>query len=95
MVYKFKCANCNVIGETSRHIKSCIKEHTRKDKMSQVYKHLHENEACFTSYNDECFSILDSAKTKFQLCLKEGMYIGWQNPELNRQIKLVSATFAI
>ena len=76
VVYKSKCANCNVsyIGETSHHIKSHIEEHTQKDKMSQVY--LHENEACFISYNNECFSILDSAKTEFQLPLKEGMYIG-------------------
>ena len=70
-----------------------MKEHRRTDKMSQVYKH--KNEACFTSYNDECFSILDSEKTKFQLSLKEGMYIGWENPELNSQIKHVLATLAI
>ena len=88
MVYKFKYPNFNgsYIWETSRHIKSRIEEHTRNDNMSQVYKHLHENEACFTSYNDEYFSILDSAKTKFQLRLKDvyWMCIGWENPELNQ-----------
>ena len=51
------------------------------------------------------FSILDPAQTKFELRLnkevqtsfglKEGMYIGWENAELNRKIKHVSATFAI
>ena len=94
LVCKFKCANCSVsyIGETSRHIKSRIEEHTQKDKLSQVYRHLHENEACFASYNNDCLSILVSVNTKYQLYLKEGMYIGWENSELNRQIKHASTT---
>ena len=35
------------IGETSRHIKSRIEEHTRTDKMSQVYKYLHGKRGLF------------------------------------------------
>ena len=61
------------IGETSRHIKSRIKNIHEKIRCHKFINIC--NEACFTSYNDECFS-------------------GWENPELNRQIKHVSATLA-
>ena len=30
--------------------------------------------------DENCFSILDSARTKYTLKLKEGMYINWLNP---------------
>ena len=30
-----------------------------------------------------------------QLKLKEGMYIGWENPELNKQVKYVSSTLCV
>ena len=97
VVYKFKCASCTAtyIGETSRHFKTRKIEHVRKDKMSHIYKHLHAKEECFNSYNDSCFSILDTASTKFQLRLKEGMYIGWENPDLNKQVTHVSTTLSI
>ena len=97
MIYKFTCAGCNAsyIGETARHIKTRIDEHIRKDKLSQVYKHLHETESCFDSYHNECFCILDTARTKYQRKLKEGLYIDWENPELNRQIKHISSTLAV
>ena len=34
----------------------------------------------------QSFEILDSAPTKFQLKLKEAMYINWEKPNLNRQV---------
>ena len=46
-------------------------------------------------YINECFSILDTASTKFQRKLKEGLYIGWEMPELNKQIKHISSSLAI
>ena len=97
VVYKFKCASCTAtyIGETSRHFKTGKIEHVRKDKMSHIYKHHHAKEECFNSYNDSCFSILDTASTKFQLRLKGGMYIGWENPDLNKQVAHVSTTLSI
>ena len=72
-----------------------IFEHTKKEKMSHVYKHLHESEICFHNYNNKCFSILDTASTKFQRKLKEGLYIGWEMPELNKQIKHIYSSLAI
>ena len=97
VIYKFKCADCNAcyIGETTRHLTSCIEEHLRKDKQSHIYKHIHGELDCFNKSNKDCFSILDTASTKFQLKLKEGMYIGWENPELNKQVKYVSSTLSV
>lgn len=88
IVYKFQCANCNVsyIGETTRHFNTRINEHLKTDKHSHVYKHTHSDEKCFDSCNEKCFSILDTARTKYQLKIKEGLYIEWERPELNRQV---------
>ena len=40
-------------------------------------------------------SILDTASTKFQRKLNLGLYIGWEMPELNKQIKHISSSLAI
>ena len=75
IIYKFVCAGCNscYIGETTRHFATRINEHLRKDMSSHIYKHLSENENCFDNSTKDCFSILDTASTQFQLKLKEGM----------------------
>ena len=33
--------------------------------------------------------------TKYQRKLKEGLYIDWEKPELNRQINHISSTLAV
>ena len=70
-VYKFKCASCNAcyIGEISRRLSDRIREHNKTDKISHLYKHLHENISCFDSANISCFDILDTADNKFDLKL--------------------------
>ena len=80
LVYKFVCARCNscYIGETCRHFKTRIDEHVKKDKKSNIYKHLNNNKECFSSFNSDCFSILDYAPKQFQVKIKEGMYIDWE-----------------
>ena len=57
------------------------------EKQSHIYENLQNNLNCFNESNNKCFSILDSARTKFKLNRKEGMYIGWGNPDLNKQVK--------
>ena len=59
-----------------------------KDKIFNIYKHLQNNEEFFTSFNSDCFSILDYAPTLFQIKIKEDMYIDWENPNLNKQLAL-------
>jgi len=97
VIYKFICANCKAsyIGETTRHLSTRCEEHISRDKQSHIYKHIHRNIECFDSCNKDCFSILDTASTKFQLKLKEGMYIGWENTQLNKQVKYVSTSLSI
>ena len=43
----------------------------KKTKKSNISKHLHNNEECFSNFNSDCFSILDYAQTKFQIKIKE------------------------
>ena len=97
VIYKFKCAGCNscYIGETTRHLDVRIDEHLRKDKKSAIYKHIHNNVSCFDNRNKACFSILDTATTQFQLKVKEGMYIGWENPDLNKQVKYLKFSLTV
>ena len=97
IVYKFVCAGCNscYIGETTRHLNVRIEEHLKKDKNSAIYKHVHKSINCFDRCNKDCFSILDTASTKFQLKIKEGMYIGWEAPDLNKQVKYVQCTLTV
>ena len=95
VVYKFICARCNscYIGETTRHISTRINDRLKTDKASHVYKHLKSNLECKEVCNVTCFSILDTASTTYQLRIKDGMYIGWEEPSLNKRVKHLSSTF--
>ena len=89
VVYKFSCAGCNAsyIGETTRHLRTRAREHLLSDKSSHVYRHLQSSRACHDSCNTECFTILDSAASKFQIKIKEALHIKWENPILNQQLR--------
>ena len=50
---------------------------------------------CFEKVDSSCFSILDSAVTKYQVRLKEAMHIQWEKPILNRQVKHLNLTFSV
>ena len=41
------------------------------------------------------FSILDQGNTKYELKIKEGLHIGWNNPELNKQVKCLLSSICI
>ena len=92
VVYQFTCAGCNsrYIGETSRHLSTRIKEHTVSDKNSHIFKHLSFSSTCKNLYTPTCFKILDSAKTSFDLKLKEAFHIKHGNPELNKQVQHIN-----
>ena len=80
LVYKFTCASCSssYIGETCRHFKTRIGEHIKKDKKSHIFKHLHSSKTCFGSYDSLYFKIIDKANSKFNLNIKEALYINWR-----------------
>ena len=45
------------------------------DKSSHIYKHLQESETCKNSCSAESFTILDYATSKFQIKIKEALYV--------------------
>ena len=67
----------------------------KKDKKSHVVQHLRSKEECFSSFDLNYFYILDSKTTKYQTKLKEGMYIDWEKPNLNKQKNHLSTTLSI
>ena len=54
-------------------------EYLETDKSSNIYRHLFKNPHCKSIYDENCFSILDSARTKYALKLKEGVYLNYTN----------------
>ena len=75
------------VGETNRHFATRIREHLSSDKNSHIFKHLRGSENCRSLCSEDCFQILDSASTSFQLKIKEAMHILWEQPSLNSQVK--------
>jgi len=97
LVYKFVCTNCQVsyIGETTRHFQTRIEEHMKKDKQSHIFKHLSSNPDCLNKCNSDSFQIIDKAKNKFDLKIKEALHINWDKPKLNTQVKHYNITFSV
>ena len=91
VVYKFLCTGCNgsYVGETYRHISTRTHEHLETDKSSNIYRHLLKNLQCKWICDENCFSILDSTRTKYTLKLKEDMYMKWLKSCLNKQVKCI------
>ena len=89
VIYRFSCAGCSAcyIGETNRHFSTRIREHLASDKNSHIFKHLRGSVNCGSLCSEDCFKILDSASTSFQLKNKEAMHILWEQPSLNSQVK--------
>ena len=94
VVYKFDCAGCNsrYIGETTTHFATRMDQHFRKEKgASAIYKHLHgkNNKKCLRVNNNDSFDIIDHARTRFGLKLKEALHIKWNEPhlDLNKQVR--------
>ena len=89
-VYNFVgCLFPLYLGETTRHICTCVCEHLSADKSLHVYRHLQSSRACHDSCATECFTTSDSATSKFQIKIKEALHIKWENPILNLQLKLL------
>ena len=83
--------NFSYIGETQRHLSV---QHF-KDKNSHIFKHLNAAPECKEQCTSDCFTILDHARTKFQLRIKEGLYIKWESPELNKQLYHYSSNLTV
>ena len=73
------------MGRTHKHFNTRQNEHLETDKTSAIYKHLQKSNNCKLKNNPNSFSILDHAKTDYELALKEAIHIKWVNPTLNGQ----------
>ena len=47
----------------------------KKDTKSHISEHLHSTAACFDSYNSLSLQIIEKAKAKFDLKIKEALHI--------------------
>ena len=72
------------VGKTDRHISTMTHEHLETDKNCNIYRHLLKNPQCKSICDESYFSILDLARTKYNLKLKKGMYTKWLKPSLNK-----------
>jgi len=88
------CASCNAcyIGETSRHFSTCVHEHLSSDRSSHVFKHLQNSESCRAACSADYFTVFDSVATRYQVKLKESMYLKKEKGDLNQQVKHVNLT---
>ena len=94
---KVPCASCNAcyVGGTIRHFSTRVHEHLYSERSSLIFKDFQNSESCRASCSTDCFNILDSAATKFQVKLKESMYIKWEKPDLNQQVKHINLTLSL
>ena len=93
VIYKFTCA-C-YIGEAGRHFFTRVLEHLYLDKSSHIFKNFLSSERYCQSCSSDCFEILDSAPTKFQLKLKEAMHTNWEKSNSNQQLHYDNLTLTL
>ena len=87
VVYFFECGRCSssYVGRTHIHFDTRRNQHLGTDKNSSILKHLNQNKECEKACNKDSFKILDTAKSSYELTIKEGMHIKWLKPNLNVQ----------
>ena len=91
VVYFFKCAACNssYVGETSRYYETRVHEHLHKSTQpSAIFQHIQKNDECKLMCDETCFKIIDRARTKFTLEIKEAMHTQWLKPSITKQKNL-------
>ena len=81
-------------GETSRHFKTRMEEHIKKDNKFQIFKHYTPPQHALT-HNSLCFKIIDKANSKLDLKTKEALHINWRKPNLNAQQNHLILTISI
>ena len=99
LVYKFTFARYS-----SSNIGNIGLRNIKKEKNSNVSKHLHSTTICFDSYHSLSFKLIDKAHCKRNLKIEESLHINWRNPNLNARqnrlalslsLKVVSHLFSV
>ena len=91
VVYHFTCAGCNdsYVGETFRHFDTRVKEHLHKQSQpTSIFQHLKKDYNCRSKCDESCFKVIDSARTKFTLEVKEALHTEWIKPKITKQKNL-------
>ena len=92
-VYQISCPCCTAcyVGQTSRHLQTCIREHTKNQ--GPVKTHLHQ---CNTTITEEHIYILSStSRGESHLLTLEALYIQELDPKINTKDEYRSRTLTI
>ena len=88
VVYQWSCSkpNCksSYIGETSRSLCDCVKEHSKERSNSAIYQHCSTKDHPLPNIDE--FKIIDQEKSQIACEAKEAIHIQKSDPELNRNV---------
>ena len=82
VVYKFSCAGCN-----SRPLATFVHVFVSTSCWTSLRMFKGTCRACHDSCDTECFTILDSAASKFKIKIKEALHNKWESSILNEQLR--------
>ena len=100
LIYKFVCrCNSTYIGMTCQRLEVRVRQHILRSLLSgrlpsehsqamdsAIGEHLLTINSCRTSYENDCFSVLQRARDKSHLKFLEAIYISMNHPSLCRQL---------
>ena len=100
LIYKFVCrCNSTYIGMTCQRLEVRVRQHIPRSLLSGRLKSGHSQainsaigehflsiNSCRTSYEDDCFSVLDKARDKSHLKFLEAIYISMNRSSLCKQL---------
>ena len=72
-----------------RHFSTCVKGHLTSNRASYAFQHLQNSEHCRALCSADCFHVLDTASTAFQL-KKGGNSFSERTTPLNQQLHHVN-----
>ena len=93
VVYQISCSRCTAcyVGQTSRHLQTRIREHTKNQ--GPVKTHLHQ---CKTTITEEHIDILSStSRGESHLLTLEALYIQELDPKINTKDEYRSRTLTM
>ena len=76
-------------------LKLGLRNISKKDNKSHIFKHLHSTTACFHLYNSVSFKAIGKANLKLDLEIKETLHIKWIKPHLNAQQNHLALTLSL
>ena len=100
LIYKFVCrCSSTYIGMTCQRLEVRVRQHIPRSLLSgrltsghsqamdsAIGKHLLTISSCRTSYEDDCFSVLQRTRDKSHRKFLEAIYISMNRPSLCRQL---------